>query len=41
MCGINGIAAELKGLGSRSWSQIVLPHVMAANENSRIEALAS
>ncbi len=33
--------AAPKGLVSRSWSQIVLPHVMAANENSRIEALAS
>lgn len=35
------LTAELKGLVSRSWSQIVLPRVMAANENSRIEALAS
>ncbi len=33
--------AAPKGLVSRSWSQIVLPRVMAANENSRIEALAS
>jgi len=35
------LAAEPKGLVSRSWSQIVLPRVMAANENAKIEALAS
>jgi asparagine synthase (glutamine-hydrolysing) len=33
--------AAPKGLVSRNWSQIVLPRVMAANENSKIEALAS
>jgi asparagine synthase (glutamine-hydrolysing) len=35
------LAAESKGLVSRGWSRLVLPRVMAANENSRIDALAS
>jgi len=35
------IAAASKGLISRSWSQVVLPNVIAANENAPIRALAS
>jgi hypothetical protein len=48
MCGINGVfahhaplAGEPKGLVSRSWSRVVLPSVMSANENAKIEALVS
>lgn len=35
------LADEPKGLISRSWSQIVLANMVSANENVRIEALAS
>jgi len=35
------LAFEPKGLISRGWSRVVLPSVMSANENWRIDALAS
>jgi asparagine synthase (glutamine-hydrolysing) len=34
-------AFEPKGLVSRSWSRLVLPSVIAVNENAKMEALAS
>jgi asparagine synthase (glutamine-hydrolysing) len=35
------LAVEPKGLISRGWSRFVLPSVIAANENTRMEVLAS
>jgi asparagine synthase (glutamine-hydrolysing) len=35
------LAAEPTGLIARSWSRVVLPSVIAANENTKIAALAS